>query len=52
MLVYIDYRLMPEHKYPLALNDCLVVIKHLISNNEKYSIDLSNLIIMGDSAGV
>ena len=39
-----DYRLAPEHKYPIPIDDCLAVYKELISSGEV--IDL-----VGDSAG-
>jgi acetyl esterase len=51
LVIYIEYRLIPEHKYPAALNDCFFVTKHLIKNHKKYSIDLNKVVLMGDSAG-
>ena len=52
MVIYIEYRLSPEFKYPAAMLDCLLTVKYLIKNNKQYSIDLNNLIIIGDSAGI
>lgn len=51
LVIYIEYRLIPEHKYPAAFNDSIETTLFLINNNKKYNIDLNNLILMGDSAG-
>lgn len=51
LVIYIDYRLIPEHQYPAAFYDSFQTAVYLINNHERYSIDLNNLIIMGDSAG-
>ena len=50
-VIYIEYRLIPEHKFPAAQNDSLSTTLHLINNHQKYNIDVHNLILMGDSAG-
>jgi acetyl esterase/lipase len=50
-VIYIEYRLIPEHKYPSALNDSYDTTLYLIRNHIQYKIDLNNLILMGDSAG-
>lgn len=50
-VIYIEFRLIPEHKYPAALSDSLTATKYLVKHNIKYSIDLKNLVICGDSAG-
>lgn len=51
LVIYVEYRLIPEFKYPAPLDDCLLATKHLIKNHKKYKIDLDNFILMGDSAG-
>lgn len=50
-VIYIEYRLIPEHKYPAAFNDSLETTIELIKQNAKYNIDVNNLVLMGDSAG-
>lgn len=47
----VDYRLAPEWKFPVGLNDCYQVVKYVIQNASKFKIDKSKIIIMGDSAG-
>lgn len=51
LVIYIEYRLIPEHKYPAAYHDSLLATKYLLKNHDKYKIDLENLVLMGDSAG-
>ena len=51
MVIYVEYRLIPEHKYPAALDDSYCVTKYLIERSSEYNIDLNNLVLMGDSAG-
>ena len=43
----IDYRLAPEHPFPIPLEDCVRVYKWLLSNGFKSN----HIIIAGDSAG-
>lgn len=50
-VIYVEYRLIPEHKYPTAYEDSFDAAIHLIDNHAKYQIDLDNFILMGDSAG-
>lgn len=52
-VIYVEYRLIPEHKYPAAYNDSMETTIELIRSphREKYNIDVDNLVLMGDSAG-
>jgi len=44
--------LLPEISFPVYLEDSLSTTKILIENNKKYNLDLNNLILCGDSAGI
>lgn len=50
-VIYIEFRLIPEHKFPAALNDSYSTTLHLLRHYRKYNIDPDRLILMGDSAG-
>jgi acetyl esterase/lipase len=51
----VDYRLAPDYRYPIPLNDCLSVYKWLVENHDEvYSrigLRFSKIVIAGDSAG-
>jgi len=53
LTVYVDYRLAPEYKHPLPLDDCYTTLLWIYQKDNKYlqNIDLSNLFLLGDSAG-
>ncbi len=47
----VDYRLAPEHKFPAAYDDGLAVLRHLARQGPALGIDSSRLAVGGDSAG-
>ncbi|CAF4575225.1 unnamed protein product [Rotaria sp. Silwood1] len=50
--ISVEYRLSPEHKYPIWLDDTCAVTKHIIENKESYGVDKTAKIgVAGDSAG-
>jgi acetyl esterase len=49
--ISIDYRLAPEHPYPLSISDSFSVFKYVLENSERLRIDSKKVIIAGDSAG-
>ncbi|NXY71218.1 ADCL4 protein, partial [Glareola pratincola] len=51
VVVSVQYRLAPEHKYPAAYEDCLHATIHFMNNTEHYGVDPANVIVCGDSAG-
>jgi acetyl esterase/lipase len=51
VVVSIDYRLAPEHKYPAAIEDCYAGLKWTVSKAEELKIDTSRITIAGASAG-
>jgi acetyl esterase len=51
IVISIDYRLAPEHKFPAAVNDVVAATKWIAGNAKQLGIDASRLVIGGDSAG-
>ncbi len=46
-----DYSLVPQHKAPSQLEECLAVWKELAENGKALGIDPAKVVVMGDSAG-
>ncbi|RPF52163.1 alpha/beta hydrolase [Aquisalibacillus elongatus] len=51
VVISVDYRLAPEHKYPTPLEDCYNALEWVYANPIEIDGDVSNLVIGGDSAG-
>ena len=51
MVVSVDYRLAPEHKFPAAVDDAIASTKWIADNAKQFGIDASRLMVGGDSAG-
>ena len=50
-IIAVDYRLAPEHKFPVPVTDTKDAITQIIKNSDKYNIDTNKVILCGDSAG-
>jgi acetyl esterase len=50
-LVFVEYTLSPEARYPIALKECYAVTKWIADNGRELNLDGSRLAVMGDSAG-
>lgn len=51
VLVAVEYRLAPEYKFPVEVNDCYSALKWVSENIEIYGGDSGKLFAMGGSAG-
>ena len=50
-VISVDYRLAPEHPFPAALDDAMVVLEWAADNGTELHIDTSRLAVAGSSAG-
>lgn len=51
VIISVDYRMGPEHPYPIPTADCYAVTKYVIYSGKEFGADLSRLVLAGDSAG-
>ncbi|CAF1281353.1 unnamed protein product, partial [Didymodactylos carnosus] len=51
LVLSVEYRRVPEHGFPSALNDCMTIAYEIFRQPLKYQIDINRIALAGDSAG-
>jgi acetyl esterase len=51
IVISVDYRLAPEHKFPAAVDDAMAAASWIAAHARAFGIDAARLLVGGDSAG-
>ncbi|XP_034954725.2 arylacetamide deacetylase-like 4 [Zootoca vivipara] len=51
VVMCVEFRLAPEHPYPVPVQDCLTAAIHFLKNAKEYGVDPSRIAIVGESSG-
>jgi acetyl esterase len=50
-VIAVQYRLAPEHRFPIPLEDCAAALRYIADHAEQLKVDTGRLLLAGDSAG-
>ncbi|ORX63955.1 alpha/beta-hydrolase [Basidiobolus meristosporus CBS 931.73] len=51
VVVDVEYRLAPEHKFPIPVNDCFDALQWALANANELDVDVTKVVTTGTSAG-
>ncbi|MCX5848596.1 MAG: alpha/beta hydrolase [Deltaproteobacteria bacterium] len=51
LVISVDYRLAPEHKFPAAVEDCYAALVYMYEHGKEFGGDPTKIAVAGDSSG-